>query len=203
MAQTGITRRTVDLSAYPELVVIYLGMRVNRFRGMATLLKFGPRISAAVAAKPDGLLLHEPVIYSIFPLMSACGNTGATSGRSKPGRDPCRTSSGGAASCATAAALVSGTKLTSKAEVWRRSTTIFLRLLDSWLLPMSSRRRAPCFPHDAVPEWLGRALFLRPFRKRTLPILVKGATEREALKMRHSISRGSARDLCGLRAKRE
>jgi hypothetical protein len=67
MAQTGITRRTVDISAYPELVVIYLGMRVNRLRGVATLLKFGPRISAAVAAKPDGLLLHEPMFYSIFP----------------------------------------------------------------------------------------------------------------------------------------
>ena len=60
-------RRTVDLSAYPDLVVIYLGMRVNSFRGLGTLLKFGPKISAAVAAKPDGLLLHEQIIYSIFP----------------------------------------------------------------------------------------------------------------------------------------
>ena len=67
MAQPKTMRRTVDLSAYPELVVIYLGMRVNRLRGVATLLKFGPKISASVAAKPDGLLLHEPVIYSIFP----------------------------------------------------------------------------------------------------------------------------------------
>jgi Domain of unknown function (DUF4188) len=67
MAQSGITRRTVDLSAYPELVVIYLGMRVNSVRGLATLLKFGSRISAAVAAKPEGLLLHEPVFYSLFP----------------------------------------------------------------------------------------------------------------------------------------
>ena len=67
MAQTKVKRRTVDLSAYPDLVVIYLGMRVNRFRGIATLLKFGPKISAAVAAKPDGLLLHESITYSIFP----------------------------------------------------------------------------------------------------------------------------------------
>jgi Monooxygenase af470-like len=67
MASTAIERRTVDLAAYPQLVVIYLGMRVNRFRGLGTLLKFGPRISAAVAAKPDGLLRHEPIIYSIFP----------------------------------------------------------------------------------------------------------------------------------------
>jgi len=28
--RTRVERRTVDLSAYPDLVVIYLGMRVNR-----------------------------------------------------------------------------------------------------------------------------------------------------------------------------
>ena len=67
MAQNGATRRTVDLSAYSDLVVIYLGMRVNRLRGLATLMKFGPKINAAVAAKPDGLLRHESIVYSIFP----------------------------------------------------------------------------------------------------------------------------------------
>jgi hypothetical protein len=67
MPKSSITRRTVDLSAHPNLVVIYLGMRVNRFGGLATLLKFGPKISAAVAARPDGLLLHEFMAYSIFP----------------------------------------------------------------------------------------------------------------------------------------
>lgn len=67
MAKSNIRRQTVDVSAYPDLVVIYLGMRVNRLRGLATLLKFGPKISAAVDAKPDGLLLHEPIFYSMFP----------------------------------------------------------------------------------------------------------------------------------------
>ncbi len=67
MAKSTVRRQTVDLSAYPDLVVIYLGMRVNELRGLATLIKFGPKISAAVAAKPDGLLLHEPVFYSLFP----------------------------------------------------------------------------------------------------------------------------------------
>jgi Domain of unknown function (DUF4188) len=62
------SRRTVDLSQYPDLVVIYLGMRVNLFTGIKTLFGFGPRISGAVRAKPDGLLLHEPIIYSLFPL---------------------------------------------------------------------------------------------------------------------------------------
>jgi len=62
-----VERRTVDLSAYPDLVVIYLGMRVNRLAGLKTILGFGPRISNAVGEKPDGLLLHENLIYSILP----------------------------------------------------------------------------------------------------------------------------------------
>jgi len=64
---TKVDRRTVDLSGYPNLVVIYLGMRVNRLTGLKTLLGFGPRISASAAAQPEGLLLHENVIYSLFP----------------------------------------------------------------------------------------------------------------------------------------
>ena len=58
-------RETVDLSQYPNLVVIYLGMRVNTITGIKTLLGFGPKISQAVAAKPDGLLQHENIMYSL------------------------------------------------------------------------------------------------------------------------------------------
>jgi hypothetical protein len=32
-----VTRTAVDLSDYPDLVVIYLGMRVRTLRGMRTL----------------------------------------------------------------------------------------------------------------------------------------------------------------------
>jgi fumigallin biosynthesis monooxygenase-like protein len=62
-----VDRRTVDLSGYPDLVVIYLGMRVNALYGLKTLIGFGPRISSSVAARPDGLLLHENFIFSLFP----------------------------------------------------------------------------------------------------------------------------------------
>jgi hypothetical protein len=65
---TKVDRRTVDLSQFPNLVVIYLGMRVNRLAGMKTLLGFGLKISASAAANPDGLLRHEPIIYSLFPM---------------------------------------------------------------------------------------------------------------------------------------
>jgi hypothetical protein len=63
-----VERRTIDLSAYPDLVVIYLGMRVNRLAGLKTLIGFGPKIADSVAAHPDGLLLHENFMFSIFPM---------------------------------------------------------------------------------------------------------------------------------------
>jgi hypothetical protein len=65
--QTKVDRRTVDLSQFPDLVVVYLGMRVNRMTGIKTLMGFGPRISKSAADMPAGLLLHEQIIYSMFP----------------------------------------------------------------------------------------------------------------------------------------
>jgi Monooxygenase af470-like len=60
-------RTTVDLTQYPDLVVIYLGMRVNTLAGMKTLISIGPKIQASVVARPDGLLLHEYLVLSLFP----------------------------------------------------------------------------------------------------------------------------------------
>jgi len=64
---TKVNRRTVDLSGYPNLVVVYLGMRVNHLTGLKTLLGFGPKIQASVEAQPDGLLGHEFFLFSLFP----------------------------------------------------------------------------------------------------------------------------------------
>jgi hypothetical protein len=66
--RTRVERKTVDLSGYPDLVVVYLGMRVNRIAGIKTLLGFGPKISSSVEAQPEGLLLHENLIFSLFPM---------------------------------------------------------------------------------------------------------------------------------------
>jgi hypothetical protein len=63
-----VNRQTVDLALYPNLVVIYLGMRVNRLTGLKTLAGFGPKISNSVTAAPDGLLLHENFVFSLFPM---------------------------------------------------------------------------------------------------------------------------------------
>jgi hypothetical protein len=52
---------------YPDLVVIYLGMRVNSPRGVTTLISLGPKIRKSVEARPDGLLLHENLLFSLIP----------------------------------------------------------------------------------------------------------------------------------------
>src|SRR5437764_6853963 len=62
-----VKRQTVSLDEYPDLVVIYLGMRVNALTGLKTLFGFGPQISKAVAEQPDGLLLHENLLMGLFP----------------------------------------------------------------------------------------------------------------------------------------
>jgi hypothetical protein len=63
-----LKRTTPDLSAYPDLVVIYLGMRVLNLRGLRTLRRVGKEIRRAVEAAPDGLLRHENLTFSTFPL---------------------------------------------------------------------------------------------------------------------------------------
>ncbi|HVP29801.1 MAG TPA: DUF4188 domain-containing protein [Myxococcota bacterium] len=65
--KTSVQRETVDLSSYPDLVVIYLGMRAQSLRGLRTLFSFGPRIRASVDAAPDGLLHHETFVFSLLP----------------------------------------------------------------------------------------------------------------------------------------
>ncbi len=62
-----VERRTVELSGYPDLVVIYLGMRVNAITGFKTLIGFGPKIDKSIAGAPDGLLAHEYFLLSLFP----------------------------------------------------------------------------------------------------------------------------------------
>ena len=60
-------RWTPDLSQWPDLIVVYLGMKVRAPRGVKTLISFGPKINKSVAERPDGLLLHENLIFSLWP----------------------------------------------------------------------------------------------------------------------------------------
>ncbi|MEU1210490.1 DUF4188 domain-containing protein [Nocardia sp. NPDC005825] len=62
-----VKRTTADLADYPDLVVILLGMRVHRPRGMLRLLGLGPKLYRSHQDRPDGLLSHEDVVWSLFP----------------------------------------------------------------------------------------------------------------------------------------
>src|SRR3974390_2249696 len=67
--KTTVVPRTVDLTSYPDLVVIYLGMRVRTFAGIKTLLGLGPQIDKAGAQRPEGLLHYENnIIFKLYPL---------------------------------------------------------------------------------------------------------------------------------------
>jgi hypothetical protein len=59
----AVQRRTVDLSAYPDLCVVMLGLRIRSWRGILATLKIGPGLNAVAKDWPDGLLADERVIY--------------------------------------------------------------------------------------------------------------------------------------------
>ncbi|MBE7249359.1 MAG: DUF4188 domain-containing protein, partial [Actinomycetospora chiangmaiensis] len=63
--QAAPARRSVDLSAYPDLVVVYLGFRVTRWRGLLALMGLGRGIAASVQSRPDGLLAHENLFFGL------------------------------------------------------------------------------------------------------------------------------------------
>jgi hypothetical protein len=63
----GVDRLTADLSGYPDLVVIYLGMKVRTVAGLKTAFGFGPKIQDAAGQQPDGLLLHHMFLFSLVP----------------------------------------------------------------------------------------------------------------------------------------
>ena len=63
----AVQRSTVDLSTFPDLVVVYLGMRVNALAGLKTLFGLGPQIERSHKGMPDGLLLHENFVISLIP----------------------------------------------------------------------------------------------------------------------------------------
>jgi hypothetical protein len=93
-----VERQTVDMSGFPDLVVVYLGIPVRRPRGLLRLLGLVPQIQKSWKERPDGLLLHEDFIWSLSPRSSGCASTGATSTAWSGGRDQSRISAGGVTS---------------------------------------------------------------------------------------------------------
>ena len=67
VASPKVNRQAVNLDGFPDLLVIYLGMQVHSLKGLVTFLKLGREIKASVDASPDGLLLHENLLYAGWP----------------------------------------------------------------------------------------------------------------------------------------
>src|SRR5437773_8250205 len=109
-----VDRRSVDLSAFPDLVVIYLGMRVRTLGGIKMLLGLGPQIDKAGAGRPEGLLHFENnIIFSSSRSTSECAGIGTISPRWSGGRAPNPTGSGGRISSVIPGGPVSGMRPTS------------------------------------------------------------------------------------------
>ncbi|MEH3148165.1 MAG: DUF4188 domain-containing protein [Methylobacterium frigidaeris] len=61
--QHGLLRETVDLSSYPDLVVVLLGLKIRRLRALPAVLDVGRGLSAIRRAPPDGLLGDRQFLF--------------------------------------------------------------------------------------------------------------------------------------------
>lgn len=68
MKARPLARQVPDFSAFPDLVVMMLGMQVRTLVGIRTLLGYGPAIDRAAASRPEGLLHAENgIIFGFRP----------------------------------------------------------------------------------------------------------------------------------------
>ncbi|UAK25941.1 monooxygenase family protein [Sphingomonas nostoxanthinifaciens] len=63
--QAAINRQSVDLSDYPDLVMIMLGFRTRGWRGLRALRRIGPGLNGISRERPEGLLAHEGMMFSL------------------------------------------------------------------------------------------------------------------------------------------
>jgi hypothetical protein len=61
--QGNAVRETVDLSAFPDLVVVLLGFKVRGLRGIAATLNIGRGLTALRRNPPEGMLLDERFLF--------------------------------------------------------------------------------------------------------------------------------------------
>ena len=122
---TPVNRRTVDLSPYPDLVVIYLGMRVNRFTGIKTLFGLARKLLVQSTPIPAAYCYMKISCFPCFHRMSECGNIGETLRLLSRGRDQNLIVFGGNSFCGIQGAQAFGMKPTFCRVEWKPSTTIW------------------------------------------------------------------------------
>lgn len=59
-------RYSVDLSDYPDLVVIYLGYRASGLKGLRSMLQIGRGLRSIKLQPPAGLLSHEDLWFGFM-----------------------------------------------------------------------------------------------------------------------------------------
>jgi hypothetical protein len=65
MQASAGTRLSVNLTDYPDLVVVLLGFKVRRLRGLKTILKIGRGLRVIQGDPPDGLLADEQLFFGL------------------------------------------------------------------------------------------------------------------------------------------
>jgi hypothetical protein len=61
--QAKVERRSVDLSGYPDMVMVLLGLRLRSVRGLFSMLRIGRGLSAIQRNPPDGLLGNDNFLW--------------------------------------------------------------------------------------------------------------------------------------------
>ncbi|MCJ2188112.1 monooxygenase family protein [Novosphingobium beihaiensis] len=61
--QAETLRETVDLSAYPELVVVILGFKLRRLRALPAMLRLGRGLAEIRNHPPEGLLAEDRMLF--------------------------------------------------------------------------------------------------------------------------------------------
>lgn len=62
--QVPVNRQSVDLSNYPDIVMIMLGFKLKGLRGLLALRQIGPGLRQIARDRPEGLLAHEGMMFS-------------------------------------------------------------------------------------------------------------------------------------------
>ena len=55
----------MDLTAYPDLVMIMLGFRMKGWRGLLAMREIGPGLNRIARDRPEGLLAHEGMMFGL------------------------------------------------------------------------------------------------------------------------------------------
>lgn len=61
--QPNTLRETVDLAAYPELIVVILGFKLRRWRALPAMMRIGRGLAEIKKNPPDGLLGEDGMLF--------------------------------------------------------------------------------------------------------------------------------------------